>query len=382
MISLIYLDNSATTRPFPEVVQVHAEVASRYFANPASLHGLGEESERLLLSARRQVASLLGAEAAEIVFTSGGTESNQLAILGRIRARAHRGKHIITSAVEHASVRQLMRSLEEQGFEVTWLSPDRAGRITVEQVIDAVRDDTILVSLIHVQNELGTIMPVKEIASALRHFPQLVFHVDHVQGAGKECLQMDETPIDLLSISAHKLHGLKGTGVLYCREGTSLTTVQDGGGQERGLRSGTVNVAGAVAAAKAWRLTVERYRQKHTELRKMTANLRRQLTDIDEVIVLSPEDAVSHIVQFAVPHVKSEVLVNALSRRNIYVSTQSACASKAHQPSRVLLSCGHSNEVAGSALRISLSCETKPAELHEFVGVFKEEVNQLQKVMR
>ncbi len=259
---MIYFDNSATTKPFSEVIHSYVKVSTDFFGNPSSLHQIGGMAEQLLTQARNQIGKLLKVKPAEILFTSGGTESNNLAIKGTAIMYRSRGKHIITTEVEHPSVRETMEQLKQLGFKITYIKPDKEGRIRPLDIKQALREDTILVSVIHVNNEVGTIQPIKEIGQLLKNYPKVLFHVDHVQGAGKVPLDFHVADIDLASISGHKFHGLKGTGALFIREGVRISPLLSGGGQESKLRSGTENVAGIVAMAKALRMTLDRYAEK------------------------------------------------------------------------------------------------------------------------
>ncbi len=223
---MIYLDNSATTKPLPEVMDSFVKVSKDFFGNPSSLHGIGGQSEKLLSQARSQVARLLSVKQNEIFFTSGGTEGNNLAIKGISFAYKDRGKHLITTAVEHASVRESFKQLEGMGFEVTEIPVDSIGRVHVEDIEKAIRPDTTLISVMHVNNEVGTIQPIQEIGRLLKKYPKILFHVDHVQGIGKVPLDLYKCEVDLCTISAHKFHGLKGNGLLFVREGVSIPYLQ------------------------------------------------------------------------------------------------------------------------------------------------------------
>src|SRR5699024_9277838 len=259
---MIYLDNSATTKPHKEVLNSFQQVSERFYANPSSIHSLGGEAEELLRQARIQAAHYLQSQSNEIVFTSGGSEGNNLAIKGIAFKHQKRGKHIITSIVEHPSVLKSCMSLEEVGFDVTYLPVNEAGVISVTELEQAIREDTILISIMHVNNELGSIQPIDEIGKVVQKHPKIFFHVDDVQGFGKVPLSLRENGIDLCTISGHKIHGLKGTGLLYVKNGTSLYPLQHGGGQEHNYRSGTENMAGAVSLVKAIRMIHEQTKQK------------------------------------------------------------------------------------------------------------------------
>ncbi|WP_318507998.1 cysteine desulfurase family protein [Bacillus sp. T3] len=380
---MIYFDNSATTKPYQDVIDSFVRVASDYFGNPSSLHQLGGMAEKLLSQARNQIAKLLNVKENEILFTSGGTESNNLAIKGTAMMYRGRGKHIITTEVEHASVRETMEQLKQLGFQVTYIKPDHDGRISVKAIEEAIRQDTILVSVIHVQNEIGTIQPINEIGSLLKDYPKILFHVDHVQGVAKVPLDIQECGIDLCSISGHKFHGLKGTGALYLREGLHISPLFSGGNQESKHRSGTENVAGMVAMAKALRLTIENNKNKRLSLEKMMKYLRSELSDIPEISVHTPEvGAAPHIINFSIIGYKAEVFVHSLAEKGVFVSTTSACSSRQAEVSKTLLAMGIPADEAKSAIRISLSYENTMQEAVEAVTAIKATINLLGEVMK
>lgn len=380
---MIYFDNSSTTKPYKEVVDSFVTVSTKYFGNPSSLHGLGATSENLLSQARKQAAGLLQVKEQEIYFTSGGTEGNNIAIKGVAMAFQSRGKHIITSAIEHASVLEPCKQLESFDFDVTYVPVDAEGRVSAEDVIQAVRPDTILVSIMQVNNEIGTIQPIEEIGAFLKKKDKIFFHVDYVQGINKVDLRIKESGIDLCSLSAHKFHGLKGTGLLYVRDGIRLSPLFSGGNQERRLRSGTENVAGAVSCAKALRMSFEAMQQNDGRLAQIQAFLRSELKKIDGVVINSPENhCAPHILNFSVPKVKSEVLVHALEDRQIYVSTTSACSSKQKSFSDTILMMTDDEERAISSIRISLSYENTMEEAKQFTAGLKAVLENLKEVMR
>ncbi|WLD92384.1 cysteine desulfurase family protein [Alkalihalobacillus sp. AL-G] len=380
---MIYFDNSATTKPFPEVLKTYVTVSENYFANPSSIHRLGSEVERLLSKARMQLAQLIGVDQNEIIFTSGGTEANNLAIKG-IATRHHtRGKHIITTEVEHASCFEAFKQLEDIGFDVTYLSVDQNGRISAEDVERALRDDTILVSVMHVNNEIGTIQPVQEIGELLKQYPKTFFHVDHIQAIGKVPLQYKHSGIDLCSFSSHKFHGPKGVGFLYVRKGVSPYPLLAGGAQERNFRAGTENVPGIVGMTKALRLTFEKAETNMGKMKELTSYLREQLNDMETTCINTPEnESAPHILNFSVPGIKPEVLIHALEEREIYVSTKSACSSKSNDISRVLEATGHDYARASSAIRISFNFDNTLQEGQRFVEYLSEVISNLKKVMR
>ncbi|KMK74528.1 cysteine desulfurase family protein [Alkalihalobacillus pseudalcaliphilus] len=353
---MIYFDNSATTKPLEEVVQTYLKVSTNYFGNPSSLHTLGMDSQILIEKARKQIAELLKIKPKEIIFTSGGTEGNNLAIKGTAQARRNRGKHLITTMVEHASSYEVFQSLEKEGFEVTYLNVNKEGHISVDELIEAIRQDTILISVIHVNNETGAIQPIEEISRRLVDYPHVRFHVDHVQGVHKVPLHFNDVRIDFCTMSAHKFHGLKGNGLLYVREGNRLSSLLHGGEQEFKLRAGTENVAGIVAMAKAFRLGSEHSRQGNQHLETLKTTFIAGIKKIDKVVIHTPvKGSAPHIVNFSIGHMKPEVLIQSLSKVGVYVSTKSACSSKLNEPSRILLAQGIDDKKASSAIRVSFS---------------------------
>jgi len=380
---MIYFDNSATTKPYKEVLETYMTVSEQFFGNPSSIHKLGGKSEQLLSKARLQVADLLSVQPSEIIFTSGGTEGNNLAIKGTAMMHRSRGKHLITTEIEHPSIYEAYKQLEGIGFEVTYLSPDEDGFISVEKVAAALREDTILVSIIHVNNETGAIQPILEIGQFLKKYPKIFFHVDAVQGIGKVPLHIKQSAIDLLSASGHKFHSVKGTGFLYVREGVTLSSMMTGGSQEREIRSGTENLAGIVAMARALRITLEKQKSKSDDLLNLRNELLYHLEKIDGAVINSPSSNFApHILNISFVGLKPEVIVHALSEENIYISTKSACSSKNYEISRVLQSMGKSEQVAGSAIRISLSYENTIEEVKMFNEVMSEVIKNLYKVTR
>lgn len=365
MNKTVYLDNSATTRISPEVTALMRQVMEVSFANPSSLHRLGLEAERVLHTARRILAGACGAREQEIIFTSGGTESNNLALKGAALRRVRRGRHLITTKIEHASVLQACRALEKQGCTVTFLEVNSCGLVDPEQVKAALRPDTVLVSVMHINNEVGAVQPVAEIGRLLKAKNSgIIFHVDAVQSLGKLPVHPAGWHADLVSFSAHKIHGPKGTGALYCREGLELEPLFHGGGQEKGVRPGTENVPGIAGFGAAVRLA-ELNREKTLAA---VAGLRQRLvrgilTQIPGTAINGPEAAAPHIISVFFPGLKGEVLLHALEERGIYVSTGSACHSRRPQPSHVLLAMGLPEKDIASTLRFSLSAENTMEEM-------------------
>lgn len=383
MIKMIYFDNSATTKPYKEVIDSFTKVAYDFFGNPSSLHQLGIEAEKLLTQARRQMAKLLNVKDNELVFTSGGTEGNNWAIKGIAMKYRSRGKHIITTSIEHPSVRETCFQLEQLGFDVTYLPVDTFGRVSIRDVEKAIRDDTILVSIMHTNNEVGTLQPIEEIGQLLKKYPKIFFHVDCVQCIGKTPIDFHKANIDLATISAHKFHGLKGTGALFIREGIDLPPLLAGGNQERGFRSGTENVAGIVAMAKALRMTMDFMHSKRQALLDVKNYLIQELEQIPDVVIHTKRSfSAPHIINFSIKGFKAEVFVHALAEKGIYLSTTSACSSKLAEPSKTLLAMNVPENLAASALRISLSYSNTFEEAKQAILVIKETIEKLRKIMR
>lgn len=383
----IYLDNSATTRTIPEVSQAVRRVLEEDYGNPSSLHGKGAAAERLLEETRRSIRSELGATEGKILFTSGGTEANNLALKGAARARRHRGKHIVTSAVEHPSVLNAVRALEEEGFEATYLDPDGIGCVDPDQVRKAIRSDTILVSIMHVNNEVGTIQPVEEIGRLVAEVAEkAVFHVDLVQSFTKLPLSLDRIPAALATVSAHKIHGPKGAGALYIRPGTTLEPLFSGGYQEAGLRAGTENVPGiaGMGAAVQWAAGKREAMARMKELRRLLCEC--VLSEVPGTILNGPgpadERAAPHIASFSIPGIPGEMLVHHLGERGIFVSTGSACSSRRREPSHVLRAMQLPPSVVESAIRVSLSPLSTTQEVSTFCDVLAEVAADLKKLFR
>ena len=358
---MIYLDNSATTRPKKEVLDAFVKVNEQFYANPSSLHAPGNQAEDLLETARSQLQGLLHME--KIVFTSGGTEANNLALMGTARSYQHRGKHIVTAVTEHPSVLNCLAELEQQGFEVTRLPVGHFGEINIDELKDSLRSDTILVSLMHVNNEIGTIHPIADIARLLKK-RRIFFHVDAVQSIGKLVFDPTSMP-DLLSLSAHKIHGLKGSGLL-AYSGVELQAIQYGGGQESGIRSGTVSVPNAVALAKALRLATPD--PLHLQWNQ---NLRQFFSGFNGVKIVSPDGASPHILAVAVKGIKGEILVSGLQKESVIVSTSSACSSKSQETSHVIQAIGLPREFKDGVMRISFGAFTTEQDIIALQSAFQ-----------
>lgn len=381
----IYLDNAATTAPDPAVVRAMVHALAEEYGNPSSLHRRGLGAERLITGARDTVARTLDVSPAEIVFTSGGTESNALALRG-VAARA-RGRHVITTAIEHSSVLVPLRRLAAEGWEVTELPVDRAGRITAAQVAGALRPETALVSIMAVNNEIGTIQPLQEIGAVLRERARVgrpvVFHVDAVQAWGKIPLRPRAWSVDLMSLSGHKIHGPKGSGALYVRRGLELAPLLGGGEQERGLRPGTENVPGIAGLGEAARLILEVGEAAAAEMRILRDRLRVRLAAIAEATVNTPADGTApHILNVSFAGVRGETLLHRLEMDGIYTSTGSACHSHDPTPSHVLLAIGLAPEMARSSVRFSLSRATTAVEIDAAAEAVQRAVADLRPLVR
>ncbi|MCA1015036.1 cysteine desulfurase family protein [Bacillus altitudinis] len=377
---MIYLDNSATTKPYPEVLQVHQQVSERFFGNPSSLHQLGIDASRLLSETRKQILHYTGFTQYEIIFTSGATEANNIAIKGAALAKMNRGRHIVTTAIEHPSVIESFEQLKTLfGFDISYIQVNEHGRADMTHLKEVLRPDTVLVSLMHVNNETGVIQPIEEASSIIRKYAkEAIFHVDGVQGIGKVPLPK-EMDIDLLTMSGHKIHGLKGTGALFLKKEIILAPFITGGEQELGLRSGTENPAGAVSLAKAIKQSFEYLNKHHDEMIALKTELEQQLGKIEGIVINTPlTHSAPHIVNFSVPGIQIEVLLHMLEKEGIYVSTTSACSAKKKEPSRVLLTMGKSEEVAKSSMRISLTYGQGPELTPQIITSIAQSVKKLK----
>lgn len=370
---MIYLDNCATTKPYDEVLKTFVEVNNNYYGNPASINKYGKTVNKLLNAARTQVADILGVESDTIYFTSCATESNNIALLGSVEHKKDFGNRIIVSRIEHPSVLETFRELEHRGFILDYVNVDENGFIDLEHLKSLLTKETILVSVMHVNNIFGAIQPIEGIVEILKEYPKIHFHVDGVQGVLKE--KIDLTMIDSYSISAHKFHGLKGVGVLYLKSRRTTHNITFGGGQETGLRSGTVNVPGAVSLAKALRLSQEKVndvKEKHYGYKKLIVD---ELSAIEHVIINSPlqNDFLDSIINISLPKIKGEAIINALNERGIMVSTTSACSSRTFHLNEALYARGLSKENIEGSIRVSFSYETKLEEVKKFIEIFKDE---------
>ena len=365
-----YLDNSATTKVCPQAAEKAAFMMTTCFGNPSSLHSLGFAAERELTAARANVATLLKADPACVTFTSGGTEANNLAILGAARAKQRRGNHVVTTAIEHPSVLEAFARLEADGFEVTRVMPQKDGTIDPRDLLAACRPDTILVSAMAVNNETGAVFSWDAVAPAVRRkSPLATLHCDCVQAAGKCALSFDKMGVDLCSVSGHKLHAPKGVGALFIKKGTRLIPPAAlGGGQEKGVRSGTENMPAIAAFGEAVKALPSPSEQaKHYEA--LRAFLLSELADLDDVVVHTPQNAVSYITHLSLLRRKSETLVHALAEQEVFVSGGSACAKG--KKSHVLQAMGLPAAEIDSSLRISFSHETTEDDIRAFCNALR-----------
>ena len=380
-----YLDNSATTRCSKAAADMVYKLLTEDYGNPSSLHMKGVEAENYINDAKKKIAKTLRVQDKEILFTSGGTESNNTAIIGAAMANKRAGRHIITSSVEHASVLSVMQFLEEQGFEITYLPVNHDGVISVEELKNAVREDTILVSLMHVNNEIGAVMPIEEAGAAIKEKnPAALFHVDAIQSYGKLEIRPKRMNIDMLSVSGHKIHGPKGSGFLFVRDKVKVHPLILGGGQERGLRSGTENVPAIAGLGQAAMEIYQSFDAKIMQMYRLRDYFIAEVEKIDGVSVNGHKDHSNapHIVSVSVFGVRSEVLLHALEDREIYVSAGSACSSNKPAVSRTLQSIGLKRELLESTVRFSFSVHTTKEEIDYALEAMAELVPMLAKYRR
>ena len=377
---MIYLDNSATTKPSKAVLDTFLQVNEHYYANPASIHQAGVEANDLLMRAREQLANILKTEAKQVIFTSGGTESNNFAFYSVAKSNAHIGKHIIVSEIEHPSVLEAAKRLIKEGYEVEYLRVDANGAVSLEQLTRILRKDTILVSVMHVNNEVGAIAPISDIAKIVHENSRALFHMDAVQSFGKMPVQFNgENGPDVVTVSGHKINGLKGSGLIAFRKQINVTPFIIGGGQEFGLRSGTVAVPLAVSLAKAARLAVEAIAQHTVNYQKWNTELRQFLSSFqDEVFILSPVSGASHILSFSVKALKGEILINALQKQDIIVSTSSACSSKQTKNSHVVEAMNIPEIYKKGVIRISFGANTTNDDIEAFKKAFHHVMDELK----
>ena len=379
---MIYFDNSATTKPYPEVLATYTEVATRIWGNPSSLHNLGSQATRILEASRKQIAELIGKKAEEIYFTSGGTEGDNWILKGVAFEKAPYGKHIIVSDIEHPAIKESAAWLKTQGFEVDYAPVDARGFVKVDALANLLRQDTTLVSIMAVNNEIGSIQSIHEIAALLEDRPTVSFHVDAVQALAKVATEVYlPERVDFATFSSHKFHGLRGVGFVYIKEGKKITPLLTGGGQEKEMRSTTENVAGIAATAKALRLAMENQEAFASKTQQMKEVIREELANYPDVTVFSGEDHFApHILTFGIKGVRGEVVVHAFEEFDIYISTTSACSSKAGKPAGTLIAMGVDKSIAQTAVRLSLDLENDMSQVEQFLTKFKLIYEQTRKV--
>lgn len=377
---MIYFDNSATTEVNGQVLESFLAASQSYYGNPSSLHYIGEETNHLLKQARKQVASLMNVSEEEIFFTSGGTEGDNWAVKGTAIEKKMYGRHMITSAIEHPAVLNSMKQLENLGWEVTYLPVNETGQINIDELKAAIRKDTVLVSVMAVNNETGSILPIRKISEVLKDYPSIHFHVDAVQAIGKIDIELEQSRIDIAVFSGHKLHAPKGTGFVYLKKGRKLAPLMSGGGQESGIRSGTENVPGNIALAKALRLVLENSHDKRSKMLTCKKAVSDYLQAKEKVQVFTPDKSAPHIVCFGLSGIKGEIIVHALEKEGVIVSTTSACSSKRKLKQPSVRDMGYSKDEAESAVRISFSHNNTLDEVDEFKKVFDKIYKQLREI--
>ena len=379
---MIYFDNSATTKPYPEALATYTEVATRIWGNPSSLHNLGSQATRILEASRKQIAELIGKKADEIYFTSGGTEGDNWILKGVAFEKAPYGKHIIVSDIEHPAIKESAAWLKTQGFEVDYAPVDARGFVKVDALANLLRPDTTLVSVMAVNNEIGSIQPIHDIAALLEDRPTVSFHVDAVQALAKVAAEVYlPERVDFATFSSHKFHGLRGVGFVYIKEGKKITPLLTGGGQEKEMRSTTENVAGIAATAKALRLAMENQEAFANKTQQMKEVIRKELSNYPDVTIFSGEDHFApHILTFGIKGVRGEVVVHAFEEFDIYISTTSACSSKAGKPAGTLIAMGVDKSIAQTAVRLSLDLENDMSQVEQFLTKFKLIYEQTRKV--
>lgn len=380
-----YLDNSATTVCEPGVVEKMVQMMTVSYGNPSAMHHKGVEAENYIKEAREIIAKTMKVQEKELIFTSGGTESNNMAIMGCAAANHRMGKHLITTQIEHPAVGNVMKHLEEEGYEVTYLPVDENGIVKLEELKKAMRPDTMLVSVMHVNNEIGSVQPLEEISRIVKkNNPAALFHVDAIQGYGKYRIFPKKMGIDLLSVSSHKIHGPKGVGFLYCDSKVKIKPILFGGGQQRDLRSGTENVPGIVGMAEAVKELYTDFEKKIEHLYRIKEHFVEKLSALDQVKIngLSGRESAPHIVSVSFPGVRSEVLLHALEAREIYASAGSACSSNKPAVSATLRAIHVPKEQLDSTLRFSFSVHTTMEEIDYCAEALEELLPMLRRYAR
>lgn len=381
----VYLDNSATTRSFDEVAALMTRVMCEDYGNPSSLHRKGVQAEQYIRYAKETIAKNLKVNEKEIFFTSGGTESDNLALRGCAYANCRAGRHLITTQIEHPAILQTMRQLEEEGFRVTYLPVDQKGCIHIEDLQRAITGETILVSIMHTNNEVGSLQPIEEAGAMIKKMnPRILFHVDAVQGYGKFKILPRKMHIDLLSVSGHKIHGPKGIGFLYVDENVKIRPIIFGGGQQGGLRSGTENVPAIAGLAKAVEMVYEDLDYKTEKLYQLKEAFTEGIRKIPDVVINGHpgRDGAPHVVSVSFRGVRSEVLLHALEDKGIYVSAGSACSAHKPQPSETLRAMGVGRDLLGSTIRFSFSVFTTMEEINYTLKTLYDIIPMLRRFTR
>lgn len=375
---MVYLDYAATTPLHQEVLKTYYQLLNQYFYNADSIYKQGIEVNRLMEKSRQLIASTLSCKEDEIIFTSCGSEANNMAIKGIAFQYQNRGKHIITTSIEHSSVYETCKELERVfGFEVTYLPVDSTGHIQIEDLKRSIRKDTILVSIMYVNNEIGSIQPIEQIKGLLKEYPLIKFHVDMVQALGKLPIRLDG--IDCASFSAHKINGLKGSGLLYKNRKTTLVPLINGGQQEFSLRGGTSNACTYIVFAKTLRLALENFSKKEKYVKELNDYLIHELKTLDDIVINTGGLCTNHIVNFSCVGYKPEVILHALEDKDILISTRSACSSHTSDVSRIMKQLQIDENVAKSALRVSISDLTKKEEIDKFIYCLKDILFEIKK---
>lgn len=379
---MIYFDNSATTAIDPQVLRTFTEVSTKIMGNPSSLHSLGTTATRLLEASRRQIAELLGIKAEEVYFTSGGTEGDNWVLKGVAFEKRPYGNHIIVSSVEHPAVKNTAEWLKTQGFEVDYAPVDAQGAVELEALKKLIRAETILISVMAVNNEVGTIQPIAALSELLKDKPTISFHVDAVQAIGKIPVADWLTPrVDFATLSAHKFHGPRGVGIVIAKSGKRLVPLLHGGGQEHNRRSTTENLAGIAATAKALRLAMTDEAFKREKVAAMKEVIQNELKKHDKVVLFSQKEGFApNILTFGIRGVRGEVVVHAFEQHDIFISTTSACSSKKNAAAGTLVAMNVPNKLATSAVRLSLDSTNNMAEVEQFLTVFRQIYQELEKV--
>ena len=377
MDNIIYLDNAATSKVYPEVLESYNQITLKYFANPSSIHKLGQESNRLLEKSREQILSLFNLTHNEVIFTSGATEANNLAIKGYALANRSRGNHLITTAVEHPSVLNTFKALEKYGYEVTILPVNKNGVIEVNSLKEAIKDNTILVSVMSVNNETGAINPIKEVGEILKNYPKIAFHVDMTQAIGKIDIPLEN--IDMFSFSGHKIHALLGSGALIKEKKIILEPIAHGGGQENNNRSGTNTLALSATLAKALRLSLKEQKDNYNKVSNLRDYLVSYLKDNPDLYAINSLDKDNpYIVNFSLLNHKASVVVEALSNKGIMVSSLSACHSKNEDYSYVVLAMNNDMKLAHNTIRVSFSYENTVDDVNALIRGLKQIMKEIK----